>query len=124
MTRRNVVEWAVLVVSVAAIFVVVAALVLSGLNEKRPADPRVDLHVDEARSGQLGWLVPATVSNSGDQTAEAVVLEATATVAGREESSEIEVAFLPAGSETEVTFAFSAEPESDVTVRLVGFQVP
>ena len=118
------VEWAVLAVSIVAIVSLVAALVVSGLNEARPADPRVELHLDEARTGQLGWIVPATVRNEGDETAEAVVIEATATVDGGEESSEIEVPFLPAGSEEDVVFAFSAEPESEVTVRLVGFQLP
>ena len=52
------------------------------------------------------------------------MLEAAATVDGEEETSLIEIAFLPAGSEQEVVFAFSAEPASEVTVRLVGFQLP
>ena len=124
MTKRNVVEWAVLAVSIGAIGLLVAALISTGLNENRPADLNIELRPAEARTGQLGWLVPATVRNDGDQTAEAVVVEATATVEGVEESSEIEIAFLPAGSEQEVVFAFSAEPESEVTVRLVGFQLP
>jgi uncharacterized protein (TIGR02588 family) len=124
LTKRNVVEWTVLVVSVVAIGVLVAALVLTGLNENSPADLHVELKLDEAQTGQLGWTLPATVRNDGDVTAEAVVIEATATVDGEEESSEIEVAFLPAGSEDDVVFAFSAEPESDVTVRLVGYQFP
>jgi uncharacterized protein (TIGR02588 family) len=124
LTKRNIVEWAVLVVSVVAIALLVAALVLTGLSENSPADPQVELKLNEARMGQLGWMLPATVRNEGDMTAEAVVIEATATVDGEEESSEIEVAFLPAGSEEDVVFAFSAEPDSDVTVRLVGYQLP
>ena len=124
MTKRNIVEWAVLVVSVVAIGVLVAALVVTGLSENSPADPQVELKLNEARMGELGWMLPATVRNEGDMTAEAVVIEATATVDGEEESSEIEIAFLPAGSEEDVVFAFSAEPDSDVTVRLVGFQLP
>ena len=124
MTKRNIVEWAVLVISVVSIGVLVGALVLTGLNENTPADPQVELKLDEARMGQLGWTLPATVRNEGDMTAEAVVIEATATVDGEEESSEIEIAFLPAGSEEDVVFAFSAEPDSDVTVRLVGYQLP
>ena len=124
MTKRNIVEWAVLVISVVSIGVLVGALVLTGLNENTPADPQVELKLDEARMGQLGWTLPATVRNEGDMTAEAVVIEATATVDGEEESSEIEIAFLPAGSEEDVVFAFSAEPESEVTVRLVGYQLP
>jgi len=124
LTKRNIVEWAVLVISVVSIGVLVGALVLTGLNENTPADPQVELKLDEARMGQLGWTLPATVRNEGDMTAEAVVIEATATVDGEEESSEIEIAFLPAGSEEDVVFAFSAEPESEVTVRLVGYQLP
>jgi uncharacterized protein (TIGR02588 family) len=123
-TKRNIVEWTVLAISVAAIALLVIALVISGLNENRPADPRVELRPNEARAGELGWLVPATVRNDGDETAAAVVLEATAIVDGAEEASEIEIAFLPAGSEEDVVFAFSAEPESEVSVRLVGFQLP
>ena len=124
MTKQNAVEWIVLVVCVVAIGSLVAALVLTGLNENRPADPRVELRPAEARQTEIGWLVPATVRNEGDETAEAVVIEASATVDGDEEASEIEIAFLPAGSEEDVVFAFSAEPDSDVTVRLVGFQLP
>jgi hypothetical protein len=64
------------------------------------------------------------VSNGGDEAAEAVVLEAGATVDGREEISELEVNFLPAGTAVEVAFGFSARPSGDVVVRLVGFRVP
>ncbi|HUR15671.1 MAG TPA: hypothetical protein VMZ33_00170 [Candidatus Limnocylindrales bacterium] len=121
---RNAVEWAVLAFSVLAIATLAGALVLTGLNEQRPAEPLVELRAAEARTTALGWLIPATVRNAGDETAEAVVLEAAAQVDGKEEISEMEVAFLPAGSESEIVFAFSAEPESEVTVRLVGFGLP
>ena len=124
MTRRNIVEWMVLAASIVAIATLVAAIVVTGLNEARPAEPRVELRLAEARSNELGWLVPATVRNDGDESAQSVVLEITASVGGQEESSEIEVPFLPAGSEVDVAFAFSAEPESELTVRLVGFQLP
>jgi uncharacterized protein (TIGR02588 family) len=124
MTRRNAVEWVVLALSIAAIGALLLALVVTGLNEKTPADPQVELRPAEARTSQLGWLIAATVRNGGDGTAEAVIVEASATVDGEEESSELEVPFLPARSEVEVVFAFSAEPESEVTARLVGFQLP
>ena len=124
MTRRNAVEWFVLALSVAAIGLLIAVLVATGLNENTPAEPQVELRPAGARTTQLGWLIPATVRNAGDGTAEAVVVEATATVGGQEEASEMEIAFLPAQSEVEVVFAFSAEPDSEVTARLVGFQLP
>lgn len=122
--KRNAVEWAVLAISVAAIAALVGVLVVTGLSESQPADPQVQLRVEESRPGALGWIVPATVSNGGDEAVQAVVLEATATVAGAEEVSELQVDHLPAGTEVEVSFGFRGQPEGEVTVRLVGFQVP
>ena len=121
--KRNAVEWVVLALSIAAIALLAATLVLTGLNERRPAEPQVELRPAEARTTELGWLLPATVRNVGDEAAEEVLVEATAQVDGEEEASEMAVAFLAAGSESEIVFAFSAEPDTDVTVRLVGFQL-
>ena len=122
--KRNVVEWAVLAISVLSITVLVAALVIEGLNEHRPANPQVVLHIDEARLGTLGWILPATVRNDGDVAAEAVVLEAEATIDGEPETSEQEVPFLPGRSSADLAFSFSAQPSGEVTVRLVGFRLP
>ena len=122
--RRNVVEWAVLVASVAAILVLVGVLLIAALGESQLADPRVELHTSEARAGALGWIVPATVTNGGGEAAEDVVLEASATVGGQTEISEIAVEFLPAQTAVEIAFAFSARPEGALSVRLVGFRLP
>jgi uncharacterized protein (TIGR02588 family) len=122
--KRNVIEWSVLVASVAGIVLLVAVLVAEGLTEGRPADPVVELRPAEARQGTLGWIIPGTVSNGGDEAAEAVILEASAVIGSEPETSEIEVNYLPAGTTVEVAFAFSRQPASEVTVRLVGYRVP
>jgi uncharacterized protein (TIGR02588 family) len=122
--QRNLIEWVVLVTSVVAIVALAALLVFQGLQENEPANPGVELRLDEARTGLIGWIVPADVVNDGDEPAEAVLIEASAQVAGEAETSEIEIDYLPAGTTVEIAFAFSAEPEGEVTVRLVGFRVP
>ncbi|MGI8929129.1 MAG: hypothetical protein ACR2H0_06670 [Candidatus Limnocylindrales bacterium] len=122
--KRNAVEWAVIIISVLSIAVLVGVLVIEGLSESRPPNPTIEMRQAEAREGALGWIVPVTVNNDGDQAAEAVVIEASATIDGETESSEQEINFLPAGSEVELAFAFSAVPEGDVTFRLVGYRVP
>jgi uncharacterized protein (TIGR02588 family) len=122
--KRNVVEWAVALGSIASIVLLVGILVMQGLSELRPPDPRVELHLDQARTAEMGWIVPATVANGGDQAAAMVVLEATADVGGVPQTSTIDVDFLPAGSSTEIAFAFSAQPDGAVAVRLLGFRVP
>ena len=124
MIRRNVVEWVVLGVSVLAIAAVVLTLVLEGLNENAPADPRIVLRAGEARQGALGWIVPGTVTNGGDEAAESVVIEATATVEGEEESVEVEIDFLPSGTEVEVSFTFSSQPQGDIAAQLLSFRSP
>jgi len=122
--KRNVVEWIVLLASIGAIAILVAVIVAEGLGESRPADPSIELHAADARHGALGWILPATVANAGDEAAEAVVIEARAMVGGGEETSELEIDYLPAGTEVEVSFAFSAQPEGEVVARLVGFRTP
>lgn len=122
--KRNVVEWAVIVISVLSIALLVGILVIEGLSESRPADPTIEVRQAEAREIGLGWIVPVIVTNEGDQAAEAVVIEATATVEGETETSEQEVNFLPAGTQVDLAFGFSAAPEGEVTFRLVGYRVP
>lgn len=121
--KRNALEWAVLVASAIAIVLLVAVLVSSGLTGgSRPPSPSVTLRPEEAREAPNGWVVPATVINEGDVAAEAVVLEAAASVAGEEETSELEIDYLPPGTEVEIEFAFSGRPEGDIAVRVVGMR--
>lgn len=123
--KRNIVEWAVLGVSIFGIVALVAVLVVDGLTAQRPPDPRIELRPAEARTANgLGWIVPATITNAGDQAAEAVLLEATATVQGSEETAEVEVQFLPGGTAVEVAFAFSAQPSGTIEARLVSYRLP
>src|SRR5688572_26092052 len=100
--RRNALEWAVLISSLLAIGTVVGLLVIEAVTETRPPEPVLELRPAEARATELGWQIPATLVNRGDEAAESIVVEATATVAGEEESSELGVAFLPAGTEVEL----------------------
>ncbi|MBA2253614.1 MAG: hypothetical protein H0W07_00685 [Chloroflexi bacterium] len=122
--KRNIVEWLVLGASVLAILAVVGVLVLEGLGAGGPPDPRIELHRDQARTSTLGWIVPATVSNEGDTAAARIGLEAMATVDGQEEVSTVDVDFLAPGSEVEVEIGFSAEPEGEIEVRLLGYGLP
>lgn len=125
MRSRDVLEWVVLAASAVAIAALAGVLLVDGLaGRHEPPDPGVQLHVDEGRQATHGWLVPATVTNHGDDAAEDVVIEVTATVAGAEQISQLTVAFLPARSAVDVQFGFSATPEGNLAVRVVGYQLP
>lgn len=123
--RQNWVEWVALAVSVLAVLGVVGFLVVDGIrDEGQPPTPVVELHRDGAYATDHGWLVPATITNEGDTAAEALVLRGTATIAGEDEESEITIDYLPAGTSVEVSLGFSAEPDGEVTVQVVGFRLP
>lgn len=123
--RQNWVEWVVLAISAAAVVGLVGFLLVDGMtDEANPPAPRVELQIDAAYEVPGGWIVPATVTNAGDRAAEALVLRATATVDGIEEESEITIDFLPAGTDVEISFGLSAEPDGEVTVQTVGFRLP
>ncbi len=123
--RQNWVEWVALAASVVAVVGVVGFLVVDGLrDEGRPPTPIVELRRDEAYATDHGWIVPATVTNGGDRAAESLVLRGTATVAGEAEASELTVDYLPAGTSVEISIGFSAEPDGEVAVQVVGFRLP
>jgi uncharacterized protein (TIGR02588 family) len=123
--RQNWLEWVALVISVVAVIGVVGFLLVDGLrDEGEPPNPTVELHIDQAYPTDHGWIVPATVTNGGDEAAEALVLRATASVAGEEEESELTVDYLPAGTAVEISFGFTAEPEETPAVQVVGFRLP
>ena len=123
--RQNWLEWLALAASVLAVVGVVGFLIVDGLqDEGRPPLPIVELHTSEAYRSEQGWLLPAAVTNGGDSAAEALVLRATAEVGGEAEESELTVDYLPAGTEVEVTFGFSTEPDGGVEVQVIGFRLP
>lgn len=123
--RSNWLEWLALAISVVALVGVVGFLVVDAIvDEGRPPSPAVELRMAEAHDTPSGWLLPATVRNDGDIAAEAVVLRATAEVEGTTEESELTIDYLPSGSNVQVTFGFSAEPNGEVRVGVVGFRLP
>ena len=123
--RQNWLEWVVLGISAAAVIGLVGFLLVDGVtDEARPPVPVVELQMDAAYDVPGGWILPATVTNEGDGAAEALVLRATGTVGGAEEESETSIDFLPAGTDVEISFGFSGQPDGDVSVSTVGFRLP
>lgn len=123
--RRNWLEWAILVISIALVVALVGYLLISGLANGGPAMIRAEVHATEAADGpDGGWLAPLTVRNEGGRAAISIIVEGTATIAGTEESSELTVDLLAAGSEVELVLGFSGRPEGEVQVRVVGFETP
>ncbi len=123
--NRNWLEWLILLVSTGLVLGLVGYLLVSGLTSRGPALIRTEvLTAEAADSPDGGWLVPLTVRNEGDTAAAAIVVEATATVDGADEASQLTVDLLAADSEVELVLGFSGRPEGEVNVRVVGFETP
>ncbi len=123
--NRNWLEWAILIASVVLVVGLVGYLVISGLTNSGPAMVRVEVMTDEARLGaDGGWLVPVTIHNEGGAAAVAIVVEGTGVVAGTDESSELTVDVLAADSAVELVLGFSGQPEGEIQVRVVGYELP
>ena len=122
--RQNWLEWAVLVVSCAVIVALVGYLAMTAVSTPSPPAISVLGHLDEARSTDAGWELPVTVRNEGGEAAALVAIEGAATVAGEVETSELEIDLLGPGTQAELVLVFSAAPDGDVHLRLVGYRHP
>jgi uncharacterized protein (TIGR02588 family) len=122
--RRNWLEWASLVISAVALLALVGYLALTALQPTSPPQVSVVGRPDEARETADGWELPIIVRNDGGEAATQVGVEATASVAGTEETVELEVDLLGPGTEEELAVRFSGTPEGDVELRVIGYHVP
>lgn len=122
--RQNWLEWAVLGVSALAIVALVGYLAVAAVSTATPPAISVVGLPDEARSTDAGWELPVNVRNDGGEAAAAVAIEATAIVAGETETAQLEIDLLGPGTQEELVAVFSAAPDGEVDLRLIGFHLP
>jgi uncharacterized protein (TIGR02588 family) len=122
--RRNWLEWTILAGSIAAIVLLVGYLGAQVVAGDEPPDIRIEAHLDQARDSATGWELPITLRNDGGLPAAAVAVEASATVAGTAEVSEVTLDLAAPGTATDLVVGFSGPPDGDVTFRLVGYEAP
>ena len=122
--KRNALEWLVLIASLLAVVGLVGFLLVDGLaDSNEPPSIRLVV-IDEGTAGAHGWLVPLTIHNEGARAAAGVTIEGTADVNGIAETSELTVDLLAADSQVGLTLGFSGQPQGEIDVRVVGFEIP
>lgn len=122
--RQNWLEWVVLGVSAVVIVALVGYLAVTAVSTATPPAVSVVAHPDEAEMTDAGWEVPVTVGNDGGEAAATIVVEATATVAGETETAELVVDLLGPGTQEELMLRFSAAPEGELELRVLGYTRP
>jgi uncharacterized protein (TIGR02588 family) len=77
----------------------------------------------EARTDHFA--VPLEVTNKGDQTAEGVHIEVVLRSGGKEESADLEIAFLPRRGRREAWVTFKTDPRlGTLEARVLGYEKP
>jgi uncharacterized protein (TIGR02588 family) len=124
--RKNKLEWIVFSISAVIITFVTAFLIYQAFNSREEAPPDIIIEAG-APQGQTGkYIVPVTVKNEGEQTAEDVNIVVTIEKDGQPlEEATFVVPFIPRKSERESWAVFTKDPaQGKITAKATGFNVP
>ena len=125
-TEKNWLEWIVFAVSVVLVAGTLAFLAYDGINIG-DTPPSIEIRVGAPTQGQHNFIVPVSLINHGDQTAEGVQIEVALETEGKEmERSEFAVAFLPRRATREGWVAFQTDPRTaqKINARVLGYEKP
>jgi uncharacterized protein (TIGR02588 family) len=124
--QKNWLEWLVFVLSLVLVIWTLGYLVYDGVTSaKTPAN--IQLELGKLKPQANYFMIPVSVTNSGDTTAETVQIEVTLENSGQEqEASQLEIGFLPRRSKREGWVTFKTDPRTveEMTVRVLGFEQP
>jgi uncharacterized protein (TIGR02588 family) len=124
---RSAAEWTTLGVSV-LILVVMFGLVIWFEVRGSNNHPHFTIKVDTSNARHIddNFYVDVLIRNDGDETVEALVIEATLQSSTDEtEVGEIQIDFLAGGEQAKGTFVFGSDPAAgDLSVRPVSYSDP
>ena len=122
--KKNGLEWSVFGVSFAIIVATVAILVRAHLTSAdRP--PAIVVTIGEPLAQAGGFAVPLDVANTGDRTAQAVVIEVILSRGGSDDRHQVELAFVPHGSHRRAWVVFPDDPRGGtLKARVIGYEEP
>ena len=122
--EKNWLEWIVFGISLALVASTLGYLVYDGATAG-DAPPDVEVKTGEPVQRDESFIVPVTVMNRGDRTAEGVVIEVVLESGTGEERGEFSVAFLPRRSKREGYVKFKTDPRTGrLSPRVLGYEKP
>lgn len=124
--EKNWLEWLVFAISLVLVVGILGYLVYdSATAGKKP--PSIEFQLGTPQPQSNSFYVPVSVTNQGDETAEAVHIEVVLESGGQEqESGEFQVAFLPRRSTRKGGVMFQTDPRKveQIKARVLGFEKP
>jgi uncharacterized protein (TIGR02588 family) len=124
--QKNWLEWIVFAFSLVLVASTLGYLIYD-VTTMGDTPPRIEFLLGKPQPQLHYFLVPVSVTNRGDQTAEGIHIEVTLESSGKEqESAEFEIAFLPRRSTREGWVTFQTDPRTveQMQARILGFEKP
>jgi uncharacterized protein (TIGR02588 family) len=121
---KNRLEWFVFGLGLALVLATIGYLAREALTTG-DGPPEVVVRFGDPRPGADGYMVPVTVYNRGDRTAEEVIVRIELSADDVRETADLAVAFLPRRSRREGWVAFRTDPRlGELRVGAVAYEVP
>lgn len=125
--ERSPAEWVSLSISLAIVLGLVA-VILFLYSSGRSDEPTIDVQpdFDQVRQDAGDYYLPVTIANTGDVTAEEVMVEVSFTGSeGTRETSEVTIRFLAGNATEESVVVFSGDPrDGDVSTDVISYIMP
>ena len=116
-------EWVTFGVAAVIVLGVIAAILSQVAATSSPPAPAVEVDAALERNGR--YVVPVTLRNEGDETAQDVQVTATLTTDDGETTSDQVLDFLAGGEEEELEFVFEDDPEDgELVVEIGSYSLP
>ncbi len=124
--EKNWLEWLVFAASLVLVLSTLGYLVYDGATFGE-APPSIEFQLGQPQPRSNRFVVPVSVTNRGDETAQGVHIEVTLESGGKEqENADFEIAFLPRHSTRKGWVTFKTDPRSveQMQARVLGFEKP
>jgi uncharacterized protein (TIGR02588 family) len=124
--EKNWLEWVVFAASLVLVVSTLGYLVYDSATLGN-APPNIQFQLGKPQPQLNHFIVPVSVTNQGDETAEGVQVEVVLESGGQEqESAQFEIAFLPRHSTREGWVTFETDPRTvdEMKARVLGFEKP
>jgi uncharacterized protein (TIGR02588 family) len=124
--EKNWFEWVIFGVGLVLVLATLGYLAYDAATITE-APPTLEARAGEPVERPHNFIVPVTLINHGDQTAEGVLVEVVLESGGQEkERGELTIAFLPRRSTREGWVAFQTDPRTveHIKARVMGYEKP
>ena len=124
--EKNWLEWLVFAASLILVLSTLGYLVYDAATFGE-APPNIEFQLGQPQQRSNRFVVPVSVTNRGDETAQGVHIEVTLESGGQEqENADFEIAFLPRHSTRKGWVTFKTDPRSveQMQARVLGFEKP